>query len=118
MTTRSSGVGGATRDRGYRRYQRGLSAFLVMGLLAAALVQLVASAPIAEAMTTTIINPGGGQDPTGADGLEIHLSSNLQYQVKYRGSGTMYDPAVYTASTSLYNGVFLAVGNTVVKRLR
>ena len=65
-------------------------------------------------LTQTTINPTGGINPSGADGLRIYVTNLGQVQVLYKNAGQLFDQNTTDTSTSLYNGIMLAVGNKVV----
>ena len=62
-----------------------------------------------------VINPTGGTGST--DGIRLTIGNTGQLQVIRNGTGQLYNPnlsAGATTSTSMTNGVFVAVGNTVL----
>lgn len=62
-----------------------------------------------------VINPTGGTGST--DGIRLTIGNTGQLQVLRNGTGQLYNPnlsAGATTSSSMTNGVFVAVGNTVV----
>ncbi len=65
-------------------------------------------------LTKTVINPTGGTAADGSDGLRIHVISNGQYQIDYRGVTQLYAPGFNDDNTLIFNGIYMAVGNTVV----
>ena len=61
-----------------------------------------------------VINPTGGSGST--DGIKLTIGTTGQLQVLRNGTGQLYNPnlsAGATTSSSMTNGIFLAVGNTV-----
>ena len=61
-----------------------------------------------------VINPTGGTGPT--NGIRLTLGNTGQLQVLRNGTGQLYNPnrtAAATTNSSMTNGIFLAVGNTV-----
>ena len=58
-----------------------------------------------------LINPNGGTDASGSDGLKLHVIDNGQIQIVYKNLTQVYSPSVTTESTSLFNGMYLAVGS-------
>ena len=61
-----------------------------------------------------VINAAGGQQTDGSDGLRIHAIANGQLQVEYRGNTQLYHPNLTDDDAILFNGVYVAVGNTVI----
>ncbi len=62
-----------------------------------------------------VINPTGGT--TAANGIRTVIGNTGQVQVVRLGTGQLYNPTLTagaTTNSSMTNGVFLAVGNTVV----
>ncbi|MEL6946131.1 MAG: DUF4347 domain-containing protein, partial [Pseudomonadota bacterium] len=64
-------------------------------------------------LAKTVINSSGGNLADGSDGLAIHVIANGQLQVEFKGATQTYHPSVLDDSATLFNGVYLAVGNTV-----
>ncbi len=64
-------------------------------------------------LATTVINAAGGSQTDGSDGLSIYVVANGQLQVEFKGANQVYEPSVTDDSAHLFNGVYLAVGNTV-----
>ncbi|WP_189586356.1 DUF4347 domain-containing protein, partial [Litorimonas cladophorae] len=62
----------------------------------------------------TVLNQSGGMAADGSDGLLIYVASNGQLQVVFRGETQLYHPLATDDSAHLFNGVYLAVDNTVV----
>ncbi len=74
---------------------------------------LLALAP-ALAFGQVVINPTGGTSST--NGIRITIGNTGQMQVLRNGTGQLYSPTLTagaTTNSSMDNGVFLAVGNTV-----
>ncbi|MBK9081556.1 MAG: DUF4347 domain-containing protein [Rhizobiales bacterium] len=67
-----------------------------------------------DVLTQTTINPAGGVNATGSDGLRIYVTNLGQVQVRYQNANQFYSNTLTDTSPDLYNGVYLAVGNTVV----
>lgn len=62
-----------------------------------------------------VINPTGGAGST--DGIRVTIGNTGQLQVLRNGTGQLYNPnrsAGTVTSSSMTNGIFLAVGNTVI----
>ena len=75
-----------------------------------ALLALIPALSLAQ----VVVNPTGGTST--ADGIRITIGNTGQLQVLRNGTGQLYNPnlsAGATTSSSMDNGVFLAVGNTV-----
>jgi len=64
-------------------------------------------------LATTAINPTGGQQADGSDGMLITVSDLGQIQIEYKGNNQLYSPN-RTEGTGLYNGIYLRVGSQVV----
>ncbi len=76
---------------------------------------LIATLAPALCLAQVVINPTGGT--TASNGLRITVGNTGQLQVLRLGSGQFYSPSQApgaTTNSSMDNGVFLAVGNTVV----
>ena len=65
-------------------------------------------------LVQTTINPTGGTLADGSDGLRIFVTDLGQIQVQYQGVKQTYSSGATDTSPSLFNGIFLAIGNTVV----
>lgn len=65
-------------------------------------------------LTKTVINPAGGSAIDGSDGLRIHVMTNGQYQIDFKGAGQLYAPGFNDDNTVLFNGIYMSVGTTVV----
>jgi hypothetical protein len=66
-------------------------------------------------LAQVVINPTGGT--TASNGIRLTIGNTGQLQVLRLGSGQLYNPNLApgaTTNSSMTNGVFLAVGNTVV----
>ncbi len=80
---------------------------------------IISSVDFASTLAKQVINPTGGQAADGSDGLAIHVIDNGQIQIEYQmngnagGSFQLYAPGTNTESTSLFNGLYLAIGNNV-----
>ncbi|MFO0597831.1 MAG: Ig-like domain-containing protein [Myxococcaceae bacterium] len=78
-------------------------------------VMALAALVAAPAFAQVIINPTGG---TGSnDGIRVSVGGTGQLQVLRNGTGQLYSPSNTVAATTVNimdNGVYLAVGNTVV----
>ncbi len=70
-------------------------------------------------LAKSVINPGGGLNADSSDGMAIHVIDNGQLQIVYNLNGTaagnyqLYYPGTNTESPTLFNGVYLAIGNKV-----
>ena len=67
------------------------------------------------ALGQVVINPTGGTAST--NGIRLTVGNTGQIQVLRNGTGQLYSPsntAGATNNSSMDNGVYLAVGNTVV----
>jgi hypothetical protein len=83
-------------------------------LIQIALVAVVATTP-AVAIAQVIINPTGGTGST--DGIRVTIGNTGQMQVLRNGTGQLYSPsntATATTNSIMDNGIYLAVGSTVV----
>ncbi|MDO4724200.1 MAG: hypothetical protein Q4A97_05510 [Comamonadaceae bacterium] len=78
-------------------------------LLGAVCLAAACAAQAGGANTQQEINPSGGQQPQGADGLRWMIGSNSQIQVWLNGQGQVYDPNNTPSTGSIYNSVFLRV---------
>jgi hypothetical protein len=67
-----------------------------------------------DVLVQTTINPTGGVNTTGSDGLRIYVTNLGQVQVRYQNANQFYSNTLTDTSPDLYNGVYLAVGNIVV----
>ncbi len=65
-------------------------------------------------LTKLVINSPGGTLADGSDGMRIHVMSNGQYQISYHGANQLYNPPTVDDDTVLFNGIYMAVGSTVV----
>ncbi|HMQ58738.1 MAG TPA: DUF4347 domain-containing protein, partial [Rhizobiaceae bacterium] len=65
-------------------------------------------------LTKTVVNTSGGSAADGSDGLRIHVIRNGQLQVDYKGFTQLYEPTLNDDDAVIFNGVYMAVGNTVV----
>uniref|UniRef100_UPI0026003B86 DUF4347 domain-containing protein n=1 Tax=Sphaerotilus sp. TaxID=2093942 RepID=UPI0026003B86 len=73
------------------------------------------SAPVWDGeLVQTTINPTGGALADGSDGLRVYVTNLGQLQVQYQGVYQVYNTGVTDTSTNLFNGIYLAIGNTVV----
>ena len=75
-----------------------------------ALLALVPAVSLAQ----VVINPTGGTGTT--DGIRLTIGNTGQLQVLRNGTGQLYNPGLSAGAatnTSMTNGIFLAVGNTV-----
>jgi len=59
-----------------------------------------------------LINSSGGTATDGSDGLKIHVIDNGQLQIVYKNLTQVYSPNKTTKDTSLFNGMYLAVGSS------
>lgn len=76
---------------------------------------LVAALAPALVFAQVVINPTGGT--TSSNGIRVTVGNTGQVQVLRLGTGQFYNPSLTAGATtisSMDNGVFLAVGNTVV----
>ncbi len=110
-------VGFSSRSprRGHRLHALARAAVSLAATAAATLGLVVTSAtPAAAFSPALIINSTGGT--TTANGLKIHYGSG-QFQVYRAGGGQVYgntaNPGA-TTSASIFNGIFLTVGSTVI----
>ncbi|WP_143326404.1 hypothetical protein [Vandammella animalimorsus] len=78
-------------------------------LLGAASLAVACAVQAGGANTQRELNPAGGQQPQGADGLRWAIGSNSQIQVWLNGQGQVYGPNNTPSSGSIYNSVFLRV---------
>ncbi len=80
---------------------------------------IISSTDFVSSLAKQVINPAGGQAADGSDGLAIHVIDNGQVQIEYQMNGNaggnfqLYSPSTNTESTSLFNGIYLAIGNDV-----
>lgn len=61
-----------------------------------------------------VVNSGGGLLANGADGIKVRVMDNTQVIVTYKGLDQLYFPGATDANTALFNGIYVAVGNTLV----
>jgi CshA-type fibril repeat protein len=65
-------------------------------------------------LAQTVLNPTGGTLADGSDGIRIHVTTTGQFQVRYQNSLQFYNPTTTVEGSSLYNGMYMAVGNQVI----
>jgi hypothetical protein len=65
-------------------------------------------------LVQTTINPTGGVNTTGSDGLRIFVTNDGQLQVRYQNTDQLYNTGVTDSSPGLFNGVYMAVGTQMV----
>ena len=65
-------------------------------------------------LTKTVVNPTGGTLADGSDGLRIHVMTNGQYQIDYKGVRQLYHPGLIDDDQIIFNGIYMSVGNTVI----
>ncbi|WP_178130441.1 Ig-like domain-containing protein [Reyranella sp. CPCC 100927] len=65
-------------------------------------------------LVQTTINPSGGVQTDGSDGLRIHVTNLGQMQVRYQNQLQFFSGSVTDTSTQLFNGMYMAVGTQVI----
>ena len=65
-------------------------------------------------LVQTTINPTGGTNTAGTDGLRIYVTNLGQIQVFYKNAWQFYNQNVTDTSTNLFNGFYMAVGTQVI----